>query len=67
MLVLRRREGQWVEITHSSGDVIRVRVYGIDGVAGRVNLAFDDDDRNFVIERPERVVREAVEPAGSAA
>ncbi len=56
MLVLKRKEGQWVEITHSgSGDVLRVRLYDICGeFPGRANLAFDDPARNFEIQRPER-------------
>lgn len=55
MLVLRRKEGQWVEVTHRSGDVLRVRVYNLCADApGRINLAFDGDARNFTIERPER-------------
>ena len=55
MLVLRRKEGQWVEITHKSGDTIRVRVYNIRTPhPGQVDLAFDDDDHNFLIQRPER-------------
>ena len=52
MLVLKRKEGQWVELTHRSGDVIRVRVCQIAG--GQLNLAFDDSARNFEIQRPER-------------
>lgn len=55
MLVLKRKEGQWVEIHHRSGDVLRMRVYGIcGGVPGRVNIAFDDAPRHFEIRRPER-------------
>ncbi len=55
MLVLRRKEGQWVEITHKSGDVIRVRVYNIrTRFPGQLDLAFDDDAHNFDIQRPER-------------
>lgn len=61
MLVLRRREGQWVEVTHRSGDVLRIRVYDIGGDgSGRhcgAHLAFDDAPRNFAIERPERAAR----------
>lgn len=57
MLVLKRREGQWIEITHRSGDVLRFRVYDIYEGPGRVNLAFDDPARNFEIERPERLHR----------
>ena len=55
MLVLKRKEGQWVEVTHRSGDVLRIRVCKIEGGApGHLNLAFDDDARHFEIERPER-------------
>jgi hypothetical protein len=55
MLVLKRKEGQWVEVTHRSGDVLRIRACNIQGAnPGHVNLAFDDDARNFEIERPER-------------
>ncbi len=55
MLVLKRKEGQWVEVTHRSGDVLRVRVCKIEaGSPGHLNLAFDDDARHFEIERPER-------------
>jgi hypothetical protein len=64
MLVLRRTEGQWVEITHAAtGDVIRFRVYDLAGgdpeVPGRVHLAFEDRARNFAVERPERARRAA--------
>lgn len=61
MLVLKRKEGQWIEILHAkSGDLLRLRVYDISGdFPGRVNLAFDDSDRNFEIQRPERVRRSA--------
>ncbi|WP_435017770.1 hypothetical protein TA3x_005390 [Tundrisphaera sp. TA3] len=55
MLVLKRKEGQWVDVTHRSGDVLRIRVCRIEpGMPGQLNLAFDDDDRHFEIERPER-------------
>lgn len=60
MLVLRRTEGQWVEITHRSGDVLRFRVYDLAGdsnIPARVHLAFDDVARNFEIQRPERMAR----------
>lgn len=62
MLVLRRSEGQWVEIVHpASGDRIAVRTYRIEGrepgQSGRVHLAFDDPDRHFEISRPERAIR----------
>lgn len=55
MLVLSRRSGQWVELTHAaSGDTVRIRVYNI--IHNRADLAFDDDARHFLIERPERAV-----------
>ncbi len=55
MLVLKRKEGQWVEVTHRSGDILRIRVCRIEpGMPGQLNLAFDDDARHFEIERPER-------------
>lgn len=58
MLVLKRKEGQWIEVTHRSGDVLRLRVYNIAcDSSGRANLAFDDPDRNFDIQRPERFAR----------
>ena len=62
MLVLKRKEGQWIDITHKSGDVLRFRVYNLcSEFPGRVDLAFDDAERNFEIQRPERVLRKAVE------
>lgn len=58
MLVLRRKDGQWIEVTHKSGDVLRFRVYDVSGeTPGRVNLAFDDEARNFSIQRPERFLK----------
>ena len=33
MLVLRRRDGQWLDVVHRSGDVLRIRVYDVG--AGR--------------------------------
>lgn len=59
MLVLKRKEGQWIEITHTdSGDLMRIRVSQIEaGRPGHLNLAFEDDARNFEIERPERKKR----------
>lgn len=55
MLVLKRKEGQWVKVTHRSGDLLRIRVCQIEaGHPGHLNLTFDDDPRNFEIQRPER-------------
>ena len=67
MLVLKRKEGQWVEVTHRSGDVLRIRVCKIEGgTPGHLNLAFDDDARHFEIERPERRHQAKVNPAVEA-
>ena len=58
MLILRRKEGQWVELTHRSGETIRIRVYNIrSSYPGQLDVAFDDPDRNFTIQRPERGAR----------
>jgi hypothetical protein len=56
MLVLRRNEGQWLEIRHRSGDLIRIRVCNIRPwrSLGQLDLAFDDSAHNFHIHRPER-------------
>jgi hypothetical protein len=55
MLVLRRKSGQWVDVLHRSGDLLRIRVYDISGeFPGRANLAFEDPARNFEINRPDR-------------
>ncbi len=64
MLVLKRREGQWVEITHKSGDTIRIRVYNIRSrYPGQLDLAFEDEARNFEIQRPERALPASPEVA----
>jgi len=58
MLVLKRKEGQWVDITHKNGDTLRIRVCRIrEGYPGQLDLAFDDEARNFEIQRPERKPR----------
>jgi hypothetical protein len=56
MLVLKRKEGQVVEIVHvASGDTIRVRTYNIKPqYPGQLDLAFDDPSYKFAIERSER-------------
>lgn len=67
MLVLKRKEGQWVDVTHRSGDVLRIRVCRIEpGMPGQLNLAFDDDARHFEIERPERKRRPAGDEGDAA-
>lgn len=52
MLVLKRKDGEWIELIHRSGEVLRFRVYNIEG--DRCQIAFDDPDRNFEIYRAER-------------
>jgi Global regulator protein family len=57
MLVLRRKEGQWIEITHPSGDRVRIRVYNIrSGFPGHLDLAFDDAEHHYTIRRGEHAV-----------
>ena len=64
MLVLKRKEGQWVEIKHKSGDTLRIRVYNIRSrFPAQADLAFEDIPRNFEIQRPERSARPEPNPA----
>jgi hypothetical protein len=64
MLLLRRKEGQWIEIVHKTGDTIRVRVYNIRSrFPGQLDMLFDDNAYNFEVRRPER----AGSPASPAA
>ncbi len=66
MLVLRRKEGQWVDVTHHrSGDVVRIRVYNVRH-PGQADLAFDDPAHNFTIQRPDRGHAPAPAPAPAA-
>ena len=73
MLILRRKEGQWLEIRHRSGDLIRVRACNIRSrFPGQLDLVFDDPERHFEIHRPERGERGAatvpeVDPLGARA
>lgn len=58
MLILRRKEGQWIEITHRSGDKIRIRVCNIRArYPGQLDMVLDDPDHHFVIQRAERGCR----------
>lgn len=67
MLILRRKEGQWLEIRHkASGDLIRVRVCNIRArFPGQRDVALDDDARNFDIHRPERNAPDPTKLAGA--
>ncbi len=49
MLILRRKEGDWVEIRDKAGNMIAIRVYNIRhrGV-GQCELAFDDPDHKQI-------------------
>jgi hypothetical protein len=71
MLVLRRREGQWIEIAHKSGDTIRIRLYNIRSrFPGQLDMLFDDGAHNFEVRRSERALPYtslACEPALPAA
>lgn len=59
MLVLRRKEGQWLEIKHKSGDVLWIRLYNIKGrFPAQVDVVMDDDAHNFKIVRGEAVNRQ---------
>ena len=54
MLVVTRRDGEWIEITHKSGDVLWIRTYQVErGTPSTLKLGFDDEARNFEIHRPE--------------
>ena len=66
MLVLKRNEGQWIEVRHRSGDVLRIKVTRIrqEGPRGVLNLAFEDEPRHFEIRREENPKRENVSLAG---
>lgn len=71
MLVLKRRNGQWLNVRINLETLkrlveegrepeLRFRVYNISENPARVDIAFDDAERNFEIERPERLKAIAV-------
>ena len=52
MLIVRRPEGAWLSITHTSGDVARVLIRSVRTEPDRrpsVELMVDDAPRNFEI------------------
>lgn len=56
MLILRRKRGQWFQITHCrSGDRACVWVAHATANSENVELMIDDPDRDFEIERGERI------------
>lgn len=59
MLVLRRSNGQYIEIRHRSGDMLRVTIYDIHAEGGppSCRMAFDGPREEFDIQRPERAKR----------
>jgi len=54
VLVLKRRNDDWITIRHRSGDVIRIKTYDFRSSPATVQLAFDDPDRNYEIQRDEK-------------
>jgi hypothetical protein len=55
MLVLRRKEGQWIKITHeASGETLWIKAAEVCPERKRIHLLFDDQARNFDVQRPER-------------
>lgn len=67
MLVLNRKSGQFTNVKlnrenlkhllESGEDAeLRFRVYNVKN--GQVDVAFDDPKHNFIIQRPERKIRE---------
>ena len=68
MLLLRRKEGQWIEIKHvESGDTLYLGTTAIRGLLkgkGTVLLLCDDKAKNFIIQREERLYKES--PDGNA-
>lgn len=61
MLILRRKEGQWTGIRCQCGCELNIRTYNIRArYPGQLDIAFDDDARNFTIQRPERDAKTSV-------
>jgi len=53
MLILWRKNSQWLTITHrETGQKVRIKVFGI--CDNRVGLAFEDIPNNYEIQRDER-------------
>jgi hypothetical protein len=59
MLTLKRLRGEWVEIVHSSGDVLKVhvgRLYPHNAPYGdqpNVRLGFEGSREKFTVNRPD--------------
>ena len=61
MLILRRKPGQSVDITHGSGHTIKIHVHEVSRSSREVQIGFDDPARNFEILRSEKVAALGVE------
>jgi subtilisin-like proprotein convertase family protein len=66
MLVVRRKEGQWLEVQDTENNhSFRFRVYniqkGVNGRPGTVDIALDDEPKHFYFNRPERIIRGGTE------
>lgn len=56
MLTIRRKPGQWFEVTHQrSGDRLRIWVARASPGSRNVELRILDQDRDFEVERGERL------------
>lgn len=65
MLMIRRREGTWIDIVHTkSGDAISLQIKHVVRMSGvhQVTLAVKDDPRNFEVVKPDRPRPAADEP-----
>lgn len=61
MLVLRRKNLQWIRIVHSkTGEELRIRVQDLGTAHGSVSLVIDDNPRNFEIYREESNTKKKV-------
>jgi hypothetical protein len=61
MLAIKSFKGKWIDVTHRSGDVIRICVQDSDAEYAdptRVKIVFDDKARNFDIVRQDAIVKE---------
>lgn len=53
MLALRRKVGDWTNIRTADGKVLRIKASEVKGKGdkGSVTLIFDDDKKDFLIDR----------------
>jgi hypothetical protein len=65
MLMIRRRQGTWIDIVHSkSGDTISLQIQNVVRIHGtfQVTMAVDDRPRNFEVIKPDAPRPAADEP-----